>query len=67
MPPARPRFRGCGDAGSSPSPLPTPTEQGQILYAVTSASFVPASPLVVEPGYLLLTDDGRLVVRGTTP
>lgn len=65
MPPAVPRFRGCGEGGgSTPSPLPTPTEPGQILYAATAASFVPALPLVVEPGYLVLTDDGRLVVKG---
>lgn len=66
MPPASPRFRGCGDGGSGGggSPLPTPTAPGQILYAATAAAFVPALPLVVEPGYLVLTDDGRIVVKG---
>lgn len=62
MPPRSPKFPGCD--GGSPTPLPTPTQEGEILYAVTAAAFVPALPLVSDNGYLLTSDSGRLVVKG---
>jgi len=62
MPPKLPKFPGCGNGGTTP--LPTPTEEGQILIAVTAAAFVPALPLVLDTGLLLVNDHGRLVVKG---
>jgi hypothetical protein len=44
--------------------LPIPNEEGEILYAVTSSSFVQAFPLVNSDGLLQFSGDGRMVVKG---
>jgi hypothetical protein len=42
--------------------LPTPTAEGEILYAVTAAAFVRATPLVNSSGFLLVNSSGNMVV-----
>lgn len=44
--------------------LPTPTQVGQILFAVTADEFVPALPLVDDNGFIIVDDDGIIVVDG---
>ena len=50
--------------GGGSGSLPFPTEEGEILYAVTVAEFVPARPLVNDDGLIQFSDDGRMVVSG---
>jgi hypothetical protein len=42
--------------------LPVPTAEGEILYAVTAAAFVQATPLVNASGFLLVNSSGKMVV-----
>ena len=48
--------------GGGPGGLPVPDDEGQILYAATSAAFIKATPVVDADGYLLTNSDGHMVV-----
>lgn len=48
--------------GGGPGGLPVPDDEGQILYAATSAAFIKATPVVDADGYLVTNSDGHMVV-----
>tara|TARA_R110000824_G_scaffold54351_20_gene149983 strand:+ start:658 stop:4203 length:3546 start_codon:yes stop_codon:yes gene_type:complete len=47
---------------TSSGALPAPTAEGEILYAVTAAAFVRATPLVNSSGFILVNSSGNMVV-----
>lgn len=59
---AHPDFESC-DSGATPGDFPTPTEQNQVLYAVTAEAFTEETPLTSEDGWLV-NDLGHLMVVG---
>jgi hypothetical protein len=42
--------------------LPIPDDEGQILYATTSAAFVKATPMINSSGQIVMNSDGHMVV-----
>ena len=44
--------------------LPLPREEGEVLIAATASAFVQGLPLATDDGFLVLSDFGRMVVKG---
>jgi hypothetical protein len=49
-------------AAPSGGALPIPDDEGQILYATTSAAFVKATPMINSSGQIVMNSDGHMVV-----
>jgi hypothetical protein len=52
-------------SATTTSSFVVPTDLGELLFAATSAQFVPCLPYVTDLGYLITQDQGYLVVSAS--